>query len=111
MTTLELLSDLQQKGFMLTLRPEGKLAVKPAEKLTDALREQLQQRKVEIPSLLTTLTTPYIKNRGEFIIPFESDPRYQYWKPGGQSLAETLTELNASPDLWRRYVEGYTETR
>ena len=107
MTTVELITNLQRQGFILTPLPGGKLAVKPAEKLTDSLREAIRQRKAEV---LILLTNPYINDLGELIIPFAADPHYHWWKPGGQSLAQTLLELNAPPDLWQRYVAGYTET-
>lgn len=54
---------------------------------------------------------PHLTATGELIIPFDCDPKYHWWKPGGQSLAETLAELNAPPEVWRRYVAGYTATR
>ena len=53
MTTAALLSDLQRQGFILIPLPEDKLAVKPAETLTDALREALRQHKGELLALLS----------------------------------------------------------
>ena len=38
MTAVELLTDLQRQGFTLLPLPQGKLAVKPADRLTDDLR-------------------------------------------------------------------------
>jgi hypothetical protein len=58
MTAIELLVTLQRQGFNLTPLPEGKLAVKPAEKLTDSLREALRQRKVEVLALITQVQAP-----------------------------------------------------
>jgi hypothetical protein len=48
-------------------------------------------------------STPYIDNSGHLVIPFNSDPKYQYWN-GGQSLAETLHELNATEEVSGKYV-------
>lgn len=110
MNATELLNDLQRQGFILIPLPGEKLAVKPAERLTEPLREQIRQRKAEV---LALLTRPYLVERGgelELIIPFKADSRYHWWKPGGQSLAQTLAELNAPAEVWRRYVAGYTET-
>lgn len=107
MQTSELLINLHRQGFTLTPLPDGKLEVKPASKLTDSLREELKRCKAEV---LALLTRPYINAQGELIIPFDCDPRYHFWKPGGQSIAETLTELNVPSEVWRRYVVGYTET-
>jgi hypothetical protein len=78
--------------------------------LPDELQEQLRQRKAEVLALLTP-SCPYLTEGGELIIPFDCNPKYHYWKPGGQSLALTLAELDAPAEVWRRYVEGYTETR
>src|SRR5262249_20849153 len=52
MTSADLVADLQRQGFILTPLPEGKLAVKPVEKLTGSLREALRQRKAEVLALL-----------------------------------------------------------
>jgi hypothetical protein len=57
------------------------------------------------------LTRPHLNGRDELLIPFNSDPKYHWWKPGGQSIAQTLTELNAPAEVWRRYIGSYTETR
>src|ERR1700754_71723 len=54
MTAIELLSDLHRQGFTLIPLPEGKLAVKPAARLTDPLREHIRQRKAEVLSLLAS---------------------------------------------------------
>lgn len=106
MRTEDFLLSLERQG--LRFIPEGdRLAVEPADKLTEALRQEIRARKAE---LLQLLTKPYLTLNGELRIPFTADAKYHWWK-GGQSLAETLTELNAPPDVWRRYVEGYTETR
>jgi hypothetical protein len=108
MQAAQLLNELRTRGFSLTPLPGGKLEVSPASKLTEELRSELKQRKPEILALLSQ-PLPYITSRGELIIPFASDRRYHYWA-GGQSITHTLMELNAPPDIWRRYVEGYTDT-
>lgn len=45
---------------------------------------------------------PYITKCGTLVIPFGSDPKYHWWK-GGQSVMETLEELNAPPEVLVRY--------
>ncbi len=107
MNALELLHQLERQGFILTPLPEGKLTVKPAGRLTDDLRERIRTYKAEVVALLTK---PHLTPNGELRIPFTADRKYHWWA-GGQSIAETLAELNAPPDVWRCYVEGYTETR
>jgi hypothetical protein len=102
MTAIELLSDLERQGFTLIPLPEGKLAVKPADRITDDLRQHIRQRKNEVVALLTR---PHISARGELIIPLNSDPKYHWWA-GGQLILETLRELGASPDVIARYVDS-----
>src|SRR5215468_6875763 len=103
----ELLEQCCRYGVTLTPAPEGKLRVSPPGKLPDDLREALKQHKAEV---LVLLTKPYLTSKGELRIPFTSDRRYHWWA-GGQSIAETLQELNAPPDVWRRYVPNYTEEK
>lgn len=38
------------------------------------------------------LRLPYITAGGDLVIPFDSDPKYHWWK-GGQSVKQTLAEL------------------
>jgi len=107
MQARELLTSLHRQGFTLTPLPGGRLEVRPTSKLPEELREELRQRKAEV---LMLLTRPYISDLGELIIPFNADPRYRWWA-GGQSIAQTLIELDASPETLRRYLGTYTETR
>ncbi|MCK9173552.1 MAG: hypothetical protein M0O99_08700 [Desulfuromonas thiophila] len=44
--------------------------------------------------------------RGELIFPTDCHPRYRWWTPGGQSLRQTLIELEAPFEVARRYVHG-----
>jgi hypothetical protein len=101
MNASELIATLEQQGFTLIPLPEGKLAVKPADSLTDALRQSIRQCKREVVNLLTR---PYLNAKGELIIPFTSAPRFHWWN-GGQSIQQTLRELHAPPDVFSRYVE------
>ncbi len=100
MSALELLHQLERQGFALTPTADGKLAVKPAGRLTNSLREQIRVHKAKVMALLTK---PYLTPSGELRIEFTTDPKYHWWA-GGQSIAATLRELNASADIWRRYV-------
>lgn len=96
-----LLTRCRDLGLTLALGPDGKLRISPRGVLPAELRENLKQYKAEVLALLVQQSSrprPFINDRGELIIPFESDPRYHWWKLGGQSLAATLAELNASPE-------------
>ena len=46
---------------------------------------------------------PYIDHTGTIIIPFSADPKYHYWN-GGQSLIDTLMELNITKDIWDKHT-------
>lgn len=48
--------------------------------------------------------SPYIDQTGAIIIPFTADEKYHYW-PGGQSMSDTLMELNAPENIWRNHTE------
>src|ERR1043166_6124430 len=75
MSALELLRQLERQGFTLTPTVDGKLAVKPAGRLTDSLRKQIRAHKAEVVALLTKL---YLTPSGELHIPFTSDPKYHW---------------------------------
>ena len=53
---------------------------------------------------MTPKGSPYIEHTGTMIIPFNADPKYQYWN-GGQPLSDTLLELNAPEDIWKKHIE------
>ena len=48
-------------------------------------------------------STPHIDHNGTLIIPFNADPKYHFWN-GGQSLSDTLLELNAPEDVWSKHI-------
>ena len=37
---------------------------------------------------------PFLTAAGDLVIPFDSDPKYHWWK-GGQSVKQTLAEVRA----------------
>jgi hypothetical protein len=58
-----------------------------------------------VPDKGATFTKPFIAPDGELVIPFDSDPKYHWWRPCGQSVFETLRELKASDEVWGKYVD------
>jgi len=110
MTAQEVLARCQELGVKLAPGTQGKLRVSPPpEELPKEVREDLRRCKTEILALLvhhqSYPSRPYINRRGELIIPLDCNPRYHWWA-GGQSIAETLAELNAPPEVWARYTEA-----
>ena len=61
-----------------------------------------------IPEKGARFTPPSIKD-GELVIPLDTDPRFHWWRPCGQSVFETLRELKAPDDVWRKYVDAANE--
>lgn len=58
MDAVELVTTLQRKGFTLTPLPEGRLSVKPADRITPAIRSELLKRKAEVLALLISQRPP-----------------------------------------------------
>jgi hypothetical protein len=58
-----------------------------------------------LPDIGAQFTEPSINAEGILVIPFDSDPRFHFWKKCGQSEFETLRELKASDEVWRKYTE------
>lgn len=52
---------------------------------------------------MTPKDSPYIDPTGTMIIPFNADPKYHYWN-GGQSITDTLMELNTPENVWRNHT-------
>jgi hypothetical protein len=107
MTAAVLLAHCRDLGVTLAPGPEGRLRVSPAGVLPEALREELKRRKAEVLELLTEQpggrARPHLTERGELIIPCDCAPGYCWWA-GGQSVAATLAELHAPPEVWARYT-------
>ena len=58
------------------------------------------------PKKISKFTKPFIDERGTLVIPADADPRYFYWAKCGQSIFETLRELNVSDEIWKRYTDA-----
>src|SRR5262249_51851280 len=56
---------------------------------------------------------PHINEQGDLVIPLNCKPRIRHWS-GGQSVVETLAELNAPLETWRwsaaRLTGNHSET-
>jgi hypothetical protein len=58
------------------------------------------------PKKISKFTKPFIDERGTLVIPADADPRYFYWAKCGQSIYETLRELNVSDEIWKKYTDA-----
>jgi hypothetical protein len=53
---------------------------------------------------MTNTTNPYIDDSGNIVVPFNANPKYHFWN-GGQSLADTLLEINVTENIWSKHTE------
>jgi hypothetical protein len=97
----ELLTRCRELGADIIPTQEGQLEVTAPAPLPDDVLEALRMNK---QSILATLR-PFINDRDELVIPSTAAPRYHWWA-GGQSIAATLLELNAPPEIWTRYTRA-----
>ena len=104
MDTAAFIADLRARKF--TLRAAGDaLYVDPRKDLTTEDVERIRRDKAVILAMLAApLPTPSLLPDGSVHIGFDCAPKYQWWKPGGQSLAQTLADLDAPADTVRRYL-------
>src|SRR5262249_10590587 len=103
---LSLIRKCQKVGVTLAPGPAGRLRVRPPpERLPAELGAELKRHKDAGLAVVEERTRPYLTPTGELIIPFDCNPRYQWWA-GGQTIHETLRELGAPPEILSRYVEA-----
>lgn len=104
MDTAAFIANLRSRKF--TLRADGDaLYVEPRKDLTAVDVERIQREKPAILAMLAAqMPTPSLLPDGSVRIGFDCAPKYQWWKPGSQSLAQTLAELGAGEDTIRRYL-------
>jgi hypothetical protein len=71
--------------------------------LSDSLKKELTAFKPDLIRILRNNSKPYVDEHGILIIPFDSDPKYHWWA-SGQSVIETLRELNTPPEIIAIYT-------
>jgi len=89
-----LLDALRRRGFTLWLENDKIRFEGTREPLTP---DQLAELKSNKPDLIRILAdespAPYTTQFGDLVIPFDSDPRYHWWKPGSRRSWEIREEL------------------
>lgn len=100
MQAQELFKNLYSRGFTVTAE-DDRLFVTPRARLTPEDAEAITAHKPALLDLLRSMSAPSITEAGDLHIPFNSHPRYHWWS-GGQSIVQTLAELNAPADVWCR---------
>ncbi|MBT4876337.1 MAG: hypothetical protein HOJ48_01175 [Desulfobacula sp.] len=84
---------------------ENNLMDKP---LKDFTKEEILQL-FEQAELVTYVANqayspPYIKENGTLVIPADAHPKHKYWEPTGQSIRQTLQEMEVSDEIMERYA-------
>ncbi len=102
-----LLDDLRRRGFTLWLDNDKIRFKGTQEPLSPDLLAELKSNKPDLIRILADENPspcathfgdegppkPYLTQFGNLAIPFESDPRYHWWKPGGRKPSEVQEEL------------------
>lgn len=97
------ITDLRARSFAVYAAGDA-LYVTPTSKLTTEDVARIKQTK---PAMLAVLNAPKPMpslRDGLLHIGFDCDPLFHWWKPEGQSLAQTLADLDAPADVVRRYL-------
>ncbi len=98
---------LEQRGFRL--RADGDaLYVDPRSRLTLEEIDRIMREKAALLALLQPCALvgvkPYFNANGDLVIEQDTDDLFKWWKPDGQSLAQTLADLDANSKTIRRYL-------
>lgn len=102
MTAADLLTKLQARKVRIDAIG-GRLRIDaPKGVVTADLLQVLAEHKTEIMARIQG--KPYLTARAELVIPLDAAPRYRWWQEG-QSVAETLRELDAPLEVWRLYTD------
>ena len=103
MDAASFIASLRARGF--SLRADGDaLYVTPTSKLSAGDVTRIKETKAAILAVLNAPKPMPSLRDGSLHIGFDCDPLFQWWKPEGQSLAQTLADLDAPADVIRRYL-------
>lgn len=105
----ELIRKIEKAGGSVRLKDGDRLRIEaPRGSLTSEIKDALTLSKKEIIKELKDTqeaNKPYIDEHGILVIPFSCSPKFRWWA-GGQTILETLQELNASPEVIAMYGLG-----
>jgi len=94
MSPMLLLDDLRRRGFTLWVENDKIRFRGTREPLATELLAELKSNKLDLIRILAdeSLPRPYLNRVGDLMIPFNCDPKYQWWVDG-QSIRETKEEI------------------
>jgi len=106
MSAATLIRECRERGIRLLPVGEKLRVEAPKGLLTLELRAQLVASKAELLCLLAEQDAhrPCINAHSELVISRDAPMRYRWWA-GGQSISDTLAELDVSREIWGRYVD------
>ena len=104
MDAASFIASLRARNFAVYADGDA-LYVTPTSKLSAGDVTRIRETKAAILAVLNApKPMPRLSPDGSLHIGFDCDPLFQWWKPEGQSLAQTLADLDAPADVIRRYL-------
>ena len=94
MNATGLLEELRARGFQVRIEGDRLYCRGTKEPLNPKLLGKLKEFKPKIIDLLNKeRPEPFFQPSGGLVIPFDSDPKYHYWKSGGMKLKDIEKEF------------------
>ena len=97
------IADLRARAFAVYAAGNA-LYVTPTSKLSAEDVARIRETKAAILAVLNAPKPMPSLRDGSLHIGFDCDESFQWWKPGSQSLAQTLADLDAPADVVKRYL-------
>lgn len=97
------IADLRARAFAVYADGNA-LYVTPTSKLSAEDVARIRETKAAILAVLNAPKPMPSLRDGRLHIGFDCDPLFQWWKSEGQSIAQTLADLDAPADVVRRYL-------
>src|ERR1041385_5198616 len=102
MSALFLIEKLSALGVRISISGDQLKLNAPKGAVTPELLQDVAAHKPEIMARIQG--KPFIDSDDNLHVPHDADPRYRWWQ-GGQSVAETLRELNAPDSVMKLYAD------
>lgn len=103
MDAASFIANLRARNFAVYAAGDA-LYVTPISKLTPGDVARIKETKAAILAVLNAPKPMPSLRDGSLRIGFDCDESFQWWKPEGQSLAQTLADLDAPADVVKRYL-------
>lgn len=101
-TLMNIVSKIEEEGLDIRIK-NGKLMVhRSVSPSMLALIRKHKEELIEYFAFSENFPEPYIRTSGDLVIPFDSHPRYHWWR-GGQSISQTRTEFEAAKQTLNRH--------